>query len=307
MKFVFAGTSRFAVPTLDALHEAGHTVAAVFTQPDRPAGRGRRPTATPVALRAESLDLPIHRFVQLDAQALTLLRGLAPDAIIVAAYGLLLPRAVLEIPRLGCINVHASLLPRWRGAAPVARAIEAGDAETGVSVMRMDAGLDTGPVLARAAWPIPPDATAGDAEDALARAGAALLVRLFADGLPAARPQAVEGSSYARKLTKAEARLDWSQPAVILERRVRAFNPAPVAWTMLDDERIRVWRADIARPPAGPPAAPGSVLVADRQGITVAVGGGGALRLLELQRPGGRRLPTATLLNGWPLAGRRFS
>ncbi|HEX7381998.1 MAG TPA: methionyl-tRNA formyltransferase [Nevskiaceae bacterium] len=306
MKLAFAGTSRFAVPTLDALHEAGHTIAAVLTQPDRPAGRGRHPSATPVALRAESLNLPLHKFARLDAEALAFLRALAPDAIVVAAYGLLLPAAALEIPRLGCINVHASLLPRWRGAAPVARAIEAGDRETGVSIMRMDAGLDTGPVLARATWPIPVDATAGEAEDTLARTGAALLTELLSKALPAARAQPTEGSRYARKLTKTEARLDWSQAAAVLERRVRAFNPAPVAWTTLGAERIRVWRARAVPAPADDAQTPGSVLVAEREGITVATGDG-ALRLLELQRPGGRRLSAASLINGWPLAGRRFT
>ncbi len=306
MKLVFAGTSAFAVPTLNALHSAGHQILAVLTPPARPAGRGRPLRSGAVAQRAQALNLPLHQPLKLDADAQTLLRTLAPDVMIVVAYGLLLPQAVLDIPRLGCLNVHASLLPRWRGAAPVARAIEAGDAETGASIMRMDAGLDTGPVLARARWPITPATTAAVAHDALATLGAKLLVETlptYANGQIAAQAQPSDGITYAKKLHKDEARLDWSLPAVTLARRVCAFNPAPVAWTELDVERIRIWRASATR--ADATAAPGTILSADADGVVVATGEH-TLRLLELQRPGGRALPASDAARGWNLLGRRF-
>jgi methionyl-tRNA formyltransferase (EC 2.1.2.9) len=226
--------------------------------------------------------------------------------VVVVAYGQILPPEVLALPPLGCVNVHASLLPRWRGAAPIARAIEAGDTQTGVCLMQMDAGLDTGPVLAEAAWPIAPGTTAAEAHDALADLGARLLVErlplLAAGGLPA-RPQPAEGASYARKLRKEEAGLDWRQPAVVLARRVCAFNPAPVAWSTLAGERLRIWRAQAMAAPAD--ALPGTVLAADADGLQIATGDG-RLRITELQRPGGRRLPAAEALRGWNPLGRRF-
>src|SRR5581483_10090423 len=216
MRLVFAGTPEFAVPALDALHAAGHHIAAAFTQPDRPAGRGRKLQASPVALRAEALGIAVHKPPKLHAEAQALLRGLAPEAMVVVAYGLLLPQAVLDIPPRGCLNIHASILPRWRGAAPIARAVEAGDAETGITIMRMDAGLDTGPMLLVERLPLPPTMTAAALHDALAPLGGRLIVealaRLQRGELPE-QAQPAEGMTYARKLSKEEARLDWSRPA----------------------------------------------------------------------------------------------
>ncbi len=306
MKIIFAGTPAFSVSTLDALHAAGHDIVAVFTQPDRPAGRGRKLRPSAVAQRAQELGLPIHKPLKLDADAQIQLRTLDPAVMIVVAYGLLLPQAALDIPPLGCLNVHASLLPRWRGAAPIARAIEAGDTETGVCIMRMNAGLDTGPVLARAVWPIPPEASAADAHDALATLGAELLadtLPAYAAGLISTQPQTDEGAIYAKKLSKDQARLDWSLPTMTLARRVRAFNPAPVAWTELDGERIRIWRAQADAITCV--AEPGSVLAADADGISVATGDG-LLRLLEVQRAGGRAVSASDAARSWDLPGRRF-
>ncbi|MDN5874304.1 MAG: methionyl-tRNA formyltransferase [Sinobacteraceae bacterium] len=306
MKLVFAGTPDFAVPTLAALHTAGHDIRAVFTQPDRPSGRGRKLKASAVADAAISLGLRVEKPARLDPAAQARLRALAPEAIIVVAYGLLLPQAVLDIPPLGCINIHASLLPRWRGAAPIARAIEAGDTQTGVCIMRMDAGLDTGPVLTRATWQIPPDANAADAHDALAALGAEQCVQSLpelANGHIQPQAQSEAGACYARKLNKAEARLDWSQPADVLARKIRAFNPAPVAWTLLDGERIRIWRAQTQA--SDTTAAAGTVIAADEHGLQVATGDG-TLLITQLQKPGGRAQPAHQLLHAWNPLGRRF-
>jgi methionyl-tRNA formyltransferase len=307
MRLVFAGTPDFAVPALDALHAAGHDIAAVFTQPDRPAGRGRKLQAAPVALRAEALGLPVHKPVKLDAEAQALLRTLAPEIMVVVAYGLLLPQKVLDIPPRGCLNIHASLLPRWRGAAPIARAVEAGDTETGITIMRMDAGLDTGPMLLWERLPLPPQMTAAQLHDALAPLGGRLIVEALARVQRGALPEQAQpaaGMTYARKLSKDEARIDWSRPAVELARRVRAFNPAPVAWSELDGERVRLWNA---RGEAGSGSAvPGTVLAADGEGLQIACGEG-RLIVTELQRPGGRQLDAATALRGWELAGKRFA
>ncbi|TAM10592.1 MAG: methionyl-tRNA formyltransferase [Nevskiaceae bacterium] len=307
MRLVFAGTPDFAVTCLDAVHAAGHDVVAVYTQPDRPAGRGRQLTPSPVAQRAQELGLRIEKPERLDTPAQATLHALAPDALVVVAYGLLLPQAVLDIPRLGCLNVHASLLPRWRGAAPIERAIEAGDAETGVCIMQMDKGLDTGAVLAHATWPIPAVATAGDARTALATLGARLLVdtlAALARGTVRPQPQAAAGACYAHKLSKDEARLDWTQPAATLVRRVRAFNPTPVAWTQLGDERLRIWTA---RPESlAVDAVPGTIVAADADGIAVATGRG-ALRVRELQRAGGRAQPAAEFTRNRSLLGRQFN
>jgi methionyl-tRNA formyltransferase len=305
MKLVFAGTPDFSVPALDALHQAGHDIVGVFTQPDRPAGRGRKLQASPVALRAEALGLTVHKPLKLHAEAQGVLRELAPEVMVVVAYGLLLPRAVLDIPPRGCINIHASLLPRWRGAAPIARAVEAGDVETGITIMRMDAGLDTGPMLLLERLALAPDMTAAALHDALAPLGGRLIVealaRLGRGELPE-QPQPAAGMTYAKKLTKEEARIDWSRPAAELARRVRAFNPAPVAWSELEGERIRFWNAQ-AEPDAAA-AEPGTVL--DAAGLRVATGDG-VLRISELQRPGGKVLPAAQAAHGWNIAGRRFS
>lgn len=313
MKLVFAGTPDFAVPCLQALVKAGHDVVAVLTQPDRPAGRGRKLQQSSVGKAAAALRLPLATPERLDKNVQARLKQLAPDAIVVVAYGLLLPEGLLDMPPLGCLNVHASLLPRWRGAAPIARAIEAGDDETGICIMRIDAGLDTGPILARARWSIPPDATAGDVHDALAILGARLLtdtISAYAAGRITPQPQTESGMRYAYKLKKSEARLDWTQSASALARKIRAFNPVPVAWTELaasagvPAERVRIWRAEAIQEPAT--AAPGTIIRTTKDGIWVATGRG-ALLLKSLQRAGGPIRSAAQLLAGWSLGERRFS
>lgn len=313
MKLVFAGTSDFAVPSLQALVKAGHDVVDVLTQPDRPAGRGRKLQQSSVAKAASVLHLPLTKPERLDSTVQARLRLLAPDAIIVIAYGLLVPETLLEMPPLGCLNVHASLLPRWRGAAPIARAIEAGDTETGICIMRIDAGLDTGPVLARARWPIPRDATSGEAHDALAVLGADLLtdtLTAYAAGRLNPRPQLENGVCYAHKLKKSEAHLDWAESAPVLSRKIRAFNPAPVAWTELAPsanavgERVRIWRAEETHEMTT--AVPGTIIRTSRDGIWVATGRG-VLSLTSLQRAGGRIHSAAELLAGWNLDGRHFN
>jgi methionyl-tRNA formyltransferase len=306
MRLVFAGTPRFAVPALEALAAAGHELAAVLTQPDRPAGRGLAAAAGPVKQAAQRRAVLVLQPSTLkDAAVQARLADLAPDALVVAAYGLILPQAVLDIPRLGALNIHASLLPRWRGAAPIERALLAGDPVTGVCIMRMDAGLDTGPVLLRQELPIAPGDTAGTLHDKLATLGARLLVTAL-DGLargalrPA--PQPTEGVTYAAKIEKHETRLDWSRSASEVERQVRAFNPAPGAGARMRGVELKLWRATVVEAHG----APGAVLTAGADGISVACGDG-ALRLEELQRAGGRRLPAAAFLRGFPLApGDRF-
>src|SRR5512134_731127 len=305
MRIVFAGTPEFAVPALIAV-AAAQQVARVLTQPDRPAGRGLTATASPVKQAAARLGLPVLQPATLKAPDVQAeLRALAPDALVVAAYGLILPQAVLDIPRLGAINIHASLLPRWRGAAPIQRALLAGDRETGISIMRMEAGLDTGPVLLREAVAIGPDDTAGTLHDRLAALGAQLVVAALdglARGTIAATPQPAEGATYAVKLSKHEARIDWTRPAAELERQVRAFNPFPGATARLRGTEIKIWRAAVADA-AGEP---GVVLALDSAAIVVACGCG-ALRLEALQRAGGKRLPAREFLRGFALAaGERF-
>lgn len=302
MNIVFAGTPDFAVPTLDRLIDAGRRPVAVYTQPDRPAGRGRRPRPSPVKQRAEQAGIPVLQPASLrtpDAQAE--LAALAPDLLVVVAYGLILPQAVLDIPRLGCVNVHASLLPRWRGAAPIQRALLAGDATTGVTIMQMEAGLDTGPMLARREIPIGAQDTAGDLHDRLAVLGAELLVEVLPD-IAAGRltpvPQDDAAATYADKLSKDEAPLDWQRPAAALARQVRAFNPWPVAETRLAGRILRIWQAEALPGPTA--AAPGEIVAAGRDGIDVATAEG-VLRLIRLQAPGGRPLPAADFLNGHPL------
>jgi methionyl-tRNA formyltransferase len=298
LRIVFAGTPDFAVPSLRAA--ARHNeVVAVYTQPDRPAGRGRGLQASPVKLEAVARGIPVLQPENFRSPlSKDALRALEPDVMVVVAYGLLLPRQVLAIPRYGCWNVHASLLPRWRGAAPIQRAIQAGDAETGVCLMQMEAGLDTGPVLLQLSTPIGPNETGGRLHDRLAELGAQVL----ADGLgllrvglaPTPKPQPEDGATYARKLDKAEARLDWTQPAIALERKVRAFNPWPVAEAVLGGERLRIHGAIAIE--AAHAATPGSVLGAGREGIDVACAEG-ALRIRVLQREGGKAITAADYLN----------
>ena len=300
LRLLFAGTPDFAVPSLRAALQGGD-VLAVLTQPDRPAGRGRQPQASPIKQVALEHEVPVLQPQTLrDADVQAQLAAFAPDLLIVVAYGLILPQAVLDIPRFGAWNVHASLLPRWRGAAPIQRAIEAGDTETGVCLMQMEKGLDTGPVLLRAATPIHPDDTGGSLHDRLAQLGAETL----ANGLAQLRqsdatlPSEVQDhaqATYAHKLDKAEAKLDWQQPAAGLARKVRAFSPWPVAEALLDGERLRIHRA-IAIEGAGEP---GQVIAAGREGIDVACGEG-ALRLLNVQRDGGKAMAAADYLNARP-------
>jgi methionyl-tRNA formyltransferase len=303
LRLVFAGTPEFAVPSLAACRASAFDVCAVYTQPDRPAGRGRGLRASPVKEAALAAGLEVVQPQTLGTvEARRHLRALRPDLMVVVAYGLILPPRVLAIASLGCWNVHASLLPRWRGAAPIQRAILAGDDETGVAVMQMEAGLDTGPLLAERRTPIAGDDTGGSLHDRLALLGADLLGEVLAvtgrGEPPAARPQAEAGVTYAAKLDKAEARLAWRQPAAALARRVRAFDPWPVAEADLGGERLRVWRARAAGP-ASPGAAPGTLVAAGPDGIDVACGEG-VLRVLELQRAGGRRIAAGDWLNAHP-------
>ena len=303
-RIVFAGTPHFAVPCLQALLRSGHEVVGVYTQPDRPAGRGRELAPSAVKVLAQQCQVPVFQPETLKTpEAQAQLAALKPDLMIVVAYGMILPKAVLRIPRLGCWNVHASLLPRWRGAAPIQRALLAGDARTGVCLMRMEAGLDTGPVMISLETPILADDTTGTLHNRLATLGAQLVedaLKLLKVGLvPAAVPQAAAGVTHARKMEKSEARLDLARPAVELERAVRAFYPWPVAELTLAGERLRVHQAEVV--PDAPAAAPGTLLEADRRGITLATGQG-ALRLTRVQREGGRPVTAADYLNARPLA-----
>lgn len=298
MRIVFAGTPEFAVASLGAAARQ-HEVVAVYTQPDRPAGRGRGLMPSPVKLDAIARGIPVFQPESLKTpEAQQQLRDLQPDLMVVVAYGLILPKAVLVIPTHGCWNVHASLLPRWRGAAPIQRAIQAGDAETGVCLMQMEAGLDTGPVLLRQHTPISDTDTGGQLHDRLAQLGAQVL----ADGLgllraglkPIPQVQPAEGVTYAHKLDKAEARLDWSQDAATLARTVRAFNPWPIAEATLAGERVRIHGAVALADNQG--KAPGTVIAAAREGIDIACGQG-ALRLRVVQREGGKAITAADYLN----------
>lgn len=310
MRLVFAGTPEFARIAFDALRVAGHDIALVMTQPDRPAGRGLKLMPSPVKQAAQRAGIAVAqpRGLRLDgrysdeaAEARAWLERAAPDVMVVAAYGLILPQWVLDLPRLGCLNIHASLLPRWRGAAPIQRAIEAGDDRTGVTIMQMDAGLDTGDMLLEREVPINADTTAAQLHDVLAACGGAAIVAALAAlarGGLTPRKQPRDGVTYAAKLDKAEAGLDCRQPAALLARRVRAFNPAPGASIRLPGltDPVKVWRAQaLAQSGAD---APGSVLRADGAGIDIATGEG-VLRLLELQKAGGKRQPVEAFVRGW--------
>lgn len=310
MRLVFAGTPDFARIALQALLDAGHEIPLVLTQPDRPAGRGLKLTPSPVkqAALAAGIEVAQPRSLRLDgrypdeaADARERLARIAPDVMVVAAYGLILPRWTLDLPRLGCLNIHASLLPRWRGAAPIQRAIEAGDDRTGVTIMQMDEGLDTGDMLLERVVPIGPQQTAAELHDALAETGGQAIVQALealARGGLTPRPQPEAGVTYAAKLDKAEAPLDCTLPAEVLARRVRAFNPVPGATLRLPglDEPVKVWRAQAL---AGAPSAqPGCVLHAGPEGVDIATGDG-VLRLLELQKAGGKRQPVDVFVRGW--------
>jgi methionyl-tRNA formyltransferase len=305
LRVVFAGTPAFAVPPLAALHEA-HQLVGVLTQPDRPAGRGRGLTASPVKEAALARGVPVAQPARLRGDPVTLeatlalLREWRPDVIVVVAYGLILPRAVLELPRLGCLNIHASLLPRWRGAAPIQRAIEAGDAETGVAIMQMDEGLDTGGVLATARVAIGPETTAARLHDELAQLGAAqLLVALdgLARGTLHAQPQPGEGVTYAEKLSRAESRIDWRLDARAIDRKVRAFNAWPVAEAVLAGEPVKLLRSRAGT--AGESgAAPGTLLGLASGGEALEVAcGQGVLQVLELQRAGRKPVSARDFFN----------
>lgn len=336
MRLIFAGTPDFARVALAHLHDQGHEIALVLTQPDRPSGRGLKCQPSPVKQFAQKHSLPVAQPCSLrldgkypaDARAAQAqIESARADAMIVAAYGLILPQWVLDAMRthglgLGCLNIHASLLPRWRGAAPIHRAIEAGDTRTGVAIMQMDAGLDTGDVLHLAELPIADDDTTGSLHDRLAELGGQALVQVLAAAqqgrLPAPTPQSPEGICYAHKIDKAEAQIDWTQPAAVIARRVRAFNPFPGAQTRLVDEAghegdevLKLWQAHVA-PEQGcaDAAAPGEIVRADAQGIVVACGTHGDERLVltQLQRAGGKHLAAADFLRGFALApGRRMA
>ncbi|MBW5412575.1 MULTISPECIES: methionyl-tRNA formyltransferase [Pseudomonas] len=296
LRIVFAGTPEFAARHLHALLRVGYSIAAVYTQPDRPAGRGQKLAMSPVKQLAESHNIPVYQPQTLrNADAQAELAALKPDLLIVVAYGLILPQAVLDIPRLGCINSHASLLPRWRGAAPIQRAIEAGDAETGVTVMRMEAGLDTGPMLSKVSTPITAEDTGGSLHDRLALLGAEAVVEAIPALAAGTLPDKLQDdalATYAHKLNKEEAKLDWSRPAVDLERLIRAFNPWPLCHSTLAGEGVKIYAATVV----DGNGQPGAILEASREGLRVACGEG-ALLLTRIQFPGGKPLAFADLFN----------
>jgi methionyl-tRNA formyltransferase len=319
MRVIFAGTPDFARTALASLHEAGFDIPLVLTQPDRPAGRGMKLQASPVKQLATELGIPVvqARSLRLDgkfpedaAAAKTAIEAAQADAMVVAAYGLILPQWVLDQPRLGCFNIHASLLPRWRGAAPIHRAIEAGDAQTGITIMQMDAGLDTGDMLSVEALAIDAHDTTASLHDKLAPLGGRMVVAALRQAQAGAlQPvkQPAEGVSYAHKIEKAEAALDWSRPAAELERKIRAFDPFPGAAATIDGESLKAWRSEIDSGAAPSGAGYGTILSVNETGVAVACGAG-VLRLTQLQRPGGKRLAVADFLRGFPLSpGMRFA
>jgi methionyl-tRNA formyltransferase len=305
LRIAFAGTPEFPLAALDAIAASQHQLVGVWTQPDRPAGRGRKLTPSAVKQRALELGIPVHQPESLKSdEAKQAIRDVQPDVMVVVAYGLILPASILAIPRFGCLNIHASLLPRWRGAAPIQRAILAGDAETGVAIMQMDKGLDTGDVLAELKMPIREDDTSQTLHDRLAKLGAEALMQVI-DALPQVQPrkQDAAGVTYAEKLSKEEARLDWNRSAEELDRAVRGYKPWPVAYTDFQGQPLRIWRA--ACTPQSSDATPGTVLATGREGIDVATGLG-VLRILELQAAGGRAQSAGDFANGRALNGIRF-
>ena len=311
MRVIFAGTPEFARVALAHLHEAGFDIPLVLTQPDRPAGRGMKLQASAVKQWAQAQQIPVAqpRSLRLDgkypedaAAVRTAIETARADVMVVAAYGLILPQWVLDLPRLGCLNIHGSVLPRWRGAAPIHRAIEAGDAETGVTIMQMDAGLDTGDMLLVQTLPINPQDTTESLHDALAALGARLIVQALQQAQTGALQgvaQAADGICYAHKIDKREAALDWTQPATTLARRVRAFNPFPVASSVLGGETIKFWRAQ-ALPPHSRAAQPGEVIAVSAEGVDIATASG-VLRATRLQKAGGKPLEAADFLHGFAL------
>ncbi|HDT5886442.1 methionyl-tRNA formyltransferase [Aeromonas dhakensis] len=298
LKLIFAGTPDFAARHLAALLSSDHEVVAVYTQPDKPAGRGQKLTASPVKELALAHDLPVYQPASLrKEEAQAELAALGADLMVVVAYGLILPKVVLDTPRLGCINVHGSLLPRWRGAAPIQRSIWAGDAETGVTIMQMDVGLDTGAMIRKVSCPIAADETSASLYDKLAELGPQALVDTIdamAAGDTAAEAQDDALANYAEKLSKEEARIDWSMDAAAIERCIRAFNPWPISWFEVADQTVKVWQAEVITQDHGQRA--GTLLKADKQGIDVATGKG-VLRLLTLQPPGKKAMSVTDLLN----------
>ncbi|MFD0911148.1 methionyl-tRNA formyltransferase [Ruegeria arenilitoris] len=301
MRVIFMGTPEFSVPVLDALVQAGHEIAAVYCQPPRPAGRGKKDRPTPVHARAEALGLPVRHPTSLkSSEEQEAFAELKADVAVVVAYGLILPQPILDAPRHGCLNIHASLLPRWRGAAPIHRAIMAGDAETGICIMQMEAGLDTGPVLLRQATPIGPEETTAQLHDRLSAMGADLIVQAL-DRLPelTPEPQPEVGVTYAAKIDKAEARVDWSRPAVDVDRQIRGLSPFPGAWTQIEGERVKLLASRLS----DGQGVPGEVL---DDALRVACGTG-AVELLRLQRAGKAAQDGETFLRGWPIpAGTRL-
>lgn len=313
LRVIFAGTPEFARTALEAIHAAGHTVPLVLTQPDRPAGRGMKLQPSAVKQGALEHGIPVAQptSLRLDgkypaeaAAARAAIEAAQADVMVVAAYGLILPQWTLDAPRLGCLNIHASLLPRWRGAAPIHRAIEAGDTETGVTIMQMDAGLDTGDMLLVESLPILADDTTGSLHDRLAVLGGRMVVQALAQaaaGVLHPTPQPAEGVTYAHKIDKAEAAMDWSQPAAVLSQRIRAFNPFPGATGVLAGEVLKLWCCEIHSALCPPDMRPGTILSANADGIDVACGDG-VLRITTLQRPGGKRLAVADFLRGFDVA-----
>ncbi|HEC07885.1 MAG TPA: methionyl-tRNA formyltransferase [Thiolapillus brandeum] len=303
LRIVFAGTPDFSVPPLQALLKSAHDVVAVYTQPDRPSGRGRKLLPGPVKSQALDAGIPVHQPTSLKDEAeVQILRELQPDLMVVVAYGLLLPESVLGVPRLGCVNIHASILPRWRGAAPIQRAIQAGDAESGVSIMRMDKGLDTGPVYLTRIIPLAADETGGSLHDRLSQLGAQALMEALpgiADGSLQPVVQEEAEATYAAKLEKKEAQIDWNRPAEEIERQVRAFNPWPVAFTPYENANLRIWNAHAID---GMTAEPGTVMSATREGVDVSTGKG-LLRITRLQMPGKRAMDAQDFINSQHIQG----
>ena len=299
MRVIFMGTPDFSVPALEALVAAGHEIAAVYSQPPRPAGRGQKPRPSPVEARAEALGLPVRHPVNFRDEAdLAAFEALAADVAVVVAYGLILPQRLLDAPRYGCLNIHASLLPRWRGAAPIHRAILAGDAMTGISLMQMEAGLDTGPVLLKRETAIGAEETTAMLHNRLAELGGEAIVEALAD-IAAFRPtaQPTDGVTYAAKIDKAEARIDWTEPAVEIDRKIRGLAPFPGAWCELDGERLKLLASRLARG-AG---VPGTVIGPD---LTIACGSG-AIEVTRVQRQGKAAMTAADFLRGYTFSGAR--